>query len=153
MDLFIITWTAPPDSYFCLLCYNFMVIMKSPDHHCWGGWPKPTAGMENSIESKNVPDGKNWNSKPVLPILRIYIRYCLVLSRVQLFCDSMDCSAPGSSVHGISQTRMLEWVAISFSGDLPEPGIEPRSPELADGFFTTEPSGKPQSLYRYRLWH
>ena len=30
-------------------------------------------------------------------------------------CNSMDCSPPGSSVHGISQTRILEWVAISFS--------------------------------------
>ena len=30
-------------------------------------------------------------------------------------CDAMDCSRPGSSVHGISQARILEWVAISFS--------------------------------------
>ena len=37
----------------------------------------------------------------------------------------MDCSPPGSSVHGILQTRLLEWVAISYSrGDLPDPGIE-----------------------------
>ena len=39
----------------------------------------------------------------------------------------MDCSAPGSSVHGIFQARILEWVAISFSGGLPHPGIEPES--------------------------
>ena len=31
------------------------------------------------------------------------------------FCDPMDCSPPGSSVHGLSQARILEWVAISFS--------------------------------------
>ena len=36
-------------------------------------------------------------------------------SRVWLFCDSMDCSLPGSSVHGILQAIILEWVAISFS--------------------------------------
>ena len=30
-------------------------------------------------------------------------------------CDPMDCSPPGSSIHGISQARILEWVAISFS--------------------------------------
>ena len=30
-------------------------------------------------------------------------------------CDSMDCNLPGSSVHGISQAQVLEWVAISFS--------------------------------------
>ena len=37
----------------------------------------------------------------------------------------MGCSLPGSSVHGISQARILEWVVISFSGDLPNPGIKP----------------------------
>ena len=31
-------------------------------------------------------------------------------------CDSMDCSLPGSSIHGIFQARVLEWVAIAFSG-------------------------------------
>ena len=39
-------------------------------------------------------------------------------------CDPMDCSRPGSSVHGISQARILEWVAISFSRDLSDPGME-----------------------------
>ena len=39
--------------------------------------------------------------------------------------NPMDCSPPGSSIHGILQVRILEWVAISFSGDLPNPGIEP----------------------------
>ena len=34
---------------------------------------------------------------------------------VQLFCDAMDCSLPGYSVHGLTQARILEWVAISFS--------------------------------------
>ena len=38
-----------------------------------------------------------------------------MLSCVQLFCDPMDCSSPGSSVHGISQARILEWFPISFS--------------------------------------
>ena len=37
----------------------------------------------------------------------------------------MDCSSSGSSVHGIFQVRILEWVAISFSRDLPNPGIFP----------------------------
>ena len=37
-----------------------------------------------------------------------------LLSRVWLFCDPVDCSPPGSSVHGISQARVLKWVAISF---------------------------------------
>ena len=40
-----------------------------------------------------------------------------------ILCNSMDCSPPGSSVHGILQARILEWVAIPFSRDLPDPGI------------------------------
>ena len=55
----------------------------------------------------------------------------------------MDCSLPGSSVHEISQARILEWVAISSSRDLSDSGIKPESPALADEFFTTEPQGKP----------
>ena len=39
----------------------------------------------------------------------------LSLSSVQLFCDPVDCSPPGSSVRGISHARILEWVAVSFS--------------------------------------
>ena len=39
--------------------------------------------------------------------------------------NPMDCSPPVSFVHGISQAKILEWVAISFSRDLPDPGIEP----------------------------
>ena len=45
--------------------------------------------------------------------------------------------------HGIFQARILEWVAISFSKDLPDLGIEPMSPALAGEFGTTEPPGKP----------
>ena len=50
----------------------------------------------------------------------------------------MEHSLPGSSVRGILWARILEWVAISFSSDLPDPGIEPVSlvfPALAGGFF------------------
>ena len=43
-------------------------------------------------------------------------------------CDTMVCSLPGSSVHGILQARILEWVAMPSSGDLPNPGIEPAFP-------------------------
>ena len=42
-------------------------------------------------------------------------------------CDPMDCGPLGSSVPGILQARILEWVAISFSRDLPHPGMEPVS--------------------------
>ena len=40
----------------------------------------------------------------------------------------MDCSPPGSSVHGILQARVLEWLPCPPPGDLPDPGIKPGSP-------------------------
>jgi len=43
-------------------------------------------------------------------------------------CDPMDCSPPGSPVHGISQARILEWVTISSSRRSSHPGIEPGPP-------------------------
>ena len=59
----------------------------------------------------------------------------------------MDCSPPGSSVYGILQERMLEWVSISSPGDLPDPGIEPGSPALQTDSLLSEPPGKP--IYKY----
>ena len=58
-------------------------------------------------------------------------------------CNPMDCGPRGSSVPRILQSRILEWVAFPSPGDLPDPGIEPESPELTGRFFTTAPPGKP----------
>ena len=68
----------------------------------------------------------------------------------------MDCSLSGSSVHGIFKARILEWVAISFPRDLPNPEMElmsPVSPALGGRFFTIEPSGKARcSTKPYCYW-
>ena len=59
----------------------------------------------------------------------------------------MDCSLPRFS---ILQARILEWVAIPTPGDLPDAGIEPKSPALADVFFSNEPPGKAKNMPQ---WH
>ena len=100
--------------------------------------------------------------------MQICLPYCLLLSPdillIQLsesevtescltLCNPMNCSLPGSSIHGIFQARVLEWVAISFSrgwrglpfpspGDLPNSGIEPRSPALQADALPSELPGK-----------
>ena len=62
-------------------------------------------------------------------------------------CDPMGWTvASGSSVHGILQARIPEWVAIPFSRNLPDPGIEPESPALQADSSPSEPSEKPQSI-------
>ena len=52
-------------------------------------------------------------------------------------CDLMD-----STIHGILQARILEWVAFPFSSDLPNPRIKPRSPALQADSLPAEPQGK-----------
>ena len=58
----------------------------------------------------------------------------------------MDCSTTGSSVHGISQVRILEWVPLPSPGDLPDPGTEPGSLALQTDTLLSEPPGKPVSI-------
>ena len=72
---------------------------------------------------------------------------CSVAQPCTTLYHPMDCSLPGSSVHDFfPRPRIPEWVAISFSRDLPDPGVKLMSPAplaLTGRFFTTEPPGKP----------
>ena len=66
-------------------------------------------------------------------------------------CVCVDCSLPGSSVREISQARILKWVAISFSRGSSRSRDWARISCITDRFFTTEPLGKPGSLFT-DLW-
>ena len=68
---------------------------------------------------------------------------CLVTKSCLTLCDPMDYRPPGSSVHGISQARILEQVAIFSSRGSLRPRDRVCVSSLAEGFFTTEPPGKP----------
>ena len=66
----------------------------------------------------------------------------------------MDCSLPGSSVHGILQTRMVDWDAKPYSRESSHSGVEPaslNSPALAGGFFTTSATLEAQTLIILQL--
>ena len=58
-------------------------------------------------------------------------------------CDPMDCSLPGSSVHGIFQQEYWSGLPFPSPGDLPDPGIKPWSPSLHADALPSEPPGKP----------
>ena len=58
-------------------------------------------------------------------------------------CQPMDCSPPGSSVHGISQARILEWVVIPSSRGSSQLKDQTHVLCIAGGLFTSDPSGKP----------
>ena len=68
---------------------------------------------------------------------------CLSLSSCLTLCDPMDCSHQAPLSMGFS--RQESWSGLPFHspGDLPDPGIEPRSPTLQADALTSEPPGKP----------
>ena len=93
---------------------------------------------------------KNINTNLYICIQCMYMHIHCVYALRTLW-DPMDCSPPGSSVHGIFQARILEQAAISTSGYLPEPGIKftsLASPALAGKFFTTVPLGYIHKIFK-----
>ena len=69
---------------------------------------------------------------------------CSVAQLCPTLCNPMDCSPPGSSVHGILQARILEWVAMPSSRGLSGPRDRTHIFCTAGGFFTAGPLGNPQ---------
>ena len=78
---------------------------------------------------------------------------CSVAKWCPTLCNPMDYSPPGPSVPGISQARILEWVAISFSRESSQLRDRPSSPALAGEFFNNEQLGKCISLFSYTMQH
>ena len=75
--------------------------------------------------------------KPMTNLCALVTQLCPILF------DPIDCSPPGSSVHEILQSRILEWVAIPFSRGFPDSGIKPGSLALQADSLPSEPPGKP----------
>ena len=65
----------------------------------------------------------------------IVVIVVLVAQSCPTLCNPMDCSPPGSSVHGILQTRIMEWVAIPFSRGFSQPRGQTLVSYIAGGFF------------------
>ena len=81
----------------------------------------------------------------------VVTRTCVLSAQLCLTLDNpTDCIPPGSSVHGVLQTRTLEWVAILSPGNLPDPGIEPGTAALQVDSVPSEPPGMP-SCHKYSL--
>ena len=85
----------------------------------------------------------------MVPLLSFACVHVKLLQSSPTLCKPTDCSPTDSSVHGILQARILEWVAVCSPGVLPNPGIENRSLALQPDFFflPSEPPGKPLKVY------
>ena len=70
-----------------------------------------------------------------------FVKVSKVAQSCPTLCYPMDCSPPGSSVHGILQARILEWVAISFSRGSSQPGDRTQVSRIAGRRFTSELPG------------
>ena len=94
----------------------------------------------------------HFNAHLLLYFIFLLTNYCacVVTQSSRTLCSPVDCSPPGSSVHGIFQARILEWVVISSTRGSSDPGIKPASP-VSPAFPTDslpkEPSGNPMNYY------
>ena len=80
---------------------------------CWSGLPFPPPGDRPNPGIE--PESPTWHIDS-LWLSHLGSQYvCLTTWLCLTLCDPMDCSPPGSSVHGILQARKLEWVAMPFS--------------------------------------
>ena len=70
---------------------------------------------------------------------------CLVIQSCLFLCDPMDCNPPGFFVHGDSSGKNTGGLACPSPGDLPNPGIEPRSSALQMDSLPSELPGKPKN--------
>ena len=91
------------------------------------GCPLQYPGLENPMDwiVHGATKSRTWLSK----------FHFHSLSHVWLFCNPMDCSPPASSVHGISQVRILEWVVICFSRGSSQPRDWTHISCISGGFF------------------
>ena len=81
--------------------------------------------------------------RPQLPSKHIHhcvcVYVCVLAAQLCLICDPLDCSPPGSSIHGILQARTLEWVAMPSSRGSSQPKDWTWVSCIAGGFFTLYP--------------
>ena len=104
----------------------------------------PSLGVGQRTACRKA-QGKFWVVASILKLMGMVCVHAKTLQLCPALFDPMNCSPPDSSVHGILQAKILEFVAISFSRGSSDPGIKPMSPEypaLAGGFFTTLLPGK-----------
>ena len=115
-------------------------------------WLTSLSGFMNLNKPFNSFLADSLICKVVLPVY-IYLRdSCMHAQFCLTLCDPMGCSVLGSSVHGIFQARILEWVAISFSRVSSWPRDWTHISCLEGRFFTAEPSGKTHRLMRIKYF-
>ena len=121
-------------------CFTQSLLFVPHVSHCPTGFLSlPTSSLECCL----------WEIGPFLACcLKVKVTV-LVAQPCPTLCNSMNCNLPGSSVYGILQARILEWIAVPFSRGSSQPRIEPRS-HIAGGLqvdsWPSEPPGKLKNI-------
>ena len=101
-------------------------------------------GENNQIFLKR--ERESWHVQMLIVSHSTSIVVVLVAQPCPALCNPMDCSPSGSSVHGILQARILEWVAMPSSRGSSQPRDRTRVSGTAGSFFTVWATGKSDSL-------
>ena len=89
------------------------LLLRSPPYYRWRNWGPER--MSNLLAVTQVARNRAGIPRESGPCYQDVILWALVAQLCPNLCDPIDCSPPGSSLHGILQARILEWVAIPFS--------------------------------------
>ena len=92
----------------------------------WNGLPCPPPGDLLNPDLPHCRQILYWLSHQGIPMNTYILVYWYVYNKYS--CNPVDCSLPGSSVHGIFQARIMEGLSFPPPGNLPDPGIKPMSP-------------------------
>ena len=115
-DSFATPWTV---------AYQVPLSMGFPRWEYWSGLPFPPPGdLPNpgiKLEAPALASGFSTTEPCGKPIIMSIKKESKVAQSCPTLCNPMDCSLPVSSIHGIFQARVLEWVAISFSRGSSQP--------------------------------
>ena len=120
-------------------------------------WVHFLVGVKPIDTTKPNPRRRIYYLQQVRRTLRIFPKWSEVTQSCPTLCDPMDCSLPGSSVHGIFQARILEWVAISFSRRTSQPRDLTQVSRIVGKRFTVWGTGEvhwifPKSSPKQRKW-
>ena len=132
---------------FCYLQLNASQLIQTTSWSFFSVWLGFVLWLMKFIHIQGQkPEKLVWPSSTVVRVcVYLVAQYCPTL------CNPIDCSQQDSSVHGIFQARILEWLPFPTPEDLSDPGIKPTFPALAGVFFITAPPGKPNPDLSIRL--
>ena len=110
------------------------LVVKTLCFHCRAPGLDPWLGNQGSACYEAQPERKKERKMSILLSSKAVL--CLVAQSCLTLCIPLDCSPPGSSVHGILQARILEWVAMPSSRGSSQLRDQTQVSHIAGGFFT-----------------